>query len=429
MFLRRPKNRVKLFYSLCSLLLINLIIFCLNNLFSPSFAKSSATAIPTPTELRGVWLTNVASGVFFAPWGVNRSLRMLSSLNFNTVYPVVWNRGYTFYPSAVARQATNTSQNPQLKWFRGNSDLLAEIVRVGKREKLKVIPWFEYGFIVPANSEIAMLHPNWLTQASTGNKIILENQQENLVEPLPAKKINPISQWQQSLKSQLKIQQVWLNPFHPEVQQFIKELIVEIIANYDVDGIQLDDHFGLPVELGYDRYTSSIYRREHNGKNPPQNPRDREWMRWRANKLTEFMAQIDRSVKIVKPKIKIVLSPNSQDFAYRNYLQDWQTWVKRGLIDELILQAYQDDLSSFVAQLNEPALKVARSQIPVSIGIFTGSPSRPIEIERIEEKVKAIRDRSFAGVSFFYWESLWGYIAPESPKQRRKAFETIFAKS
>lgn len=425
LFLERRRKRTKLPYLLCLLLLISLSIFPLNYALSASSPKTSFT--PTPTELRGVWLTNVASGVLFAPWGINRSLKMLSDLNFNTVYPVVWNRGYTFYPSAIARGVTKVDRDPQLKWFRGKSDLLAEIVRIGKQKKLRVIPWFEYGFIVPANSELALLHPNWLTQASNGNKILLENKQEELGTSLPSKKSNTLVQWRKSFQTQLEIKQFWLNPFHPEVQQFIKELIVEIIANYDVDGIQLDDHFGLPVELGYDPYTTSVYRREHNGNNPPNNPRDPEWMSWRADKLTEFMAQIDRSVKIVKPKIKIVLSPNSYNFAYQNYLQDWQTWVKRGLIDELVLQVYQDDWQSFIAELAQPAVRSARKRIPVSVGIFTGTPSRPIEIDRIEQKVKVVRDRGFDGVSFFYWESLWGYIAPESPKQRRKVFQTIFA--
>ena len=53
-------------------------------------------AIPKPTELRGVWLTNVASGVLYTPWGINRAISQLASLKFNTIYPVVWNRGNTF---------------------------------------------------------------------------------------------------------------------------------------------------------------------------------------------------------------------------------------------------------------------------------------------------------------------------------------------
>ncbi|HEY9739314.1 MAG TPA: family 10 glycosylhydrolase [Coleofasciculaceae cyanobacterium] len=62
----------------------------------PQVVASSPTT-PASTELRGVWLTNVASPLLFIPWGVKRALHQLSLLNFNTVYPVVWNQGHTFY--------------------------------------------------------------------------------------------------------------------------------------------------------------------------------------------------------------------------------------------------------------------------------------------------------------------------------------------
>jgi uncharacterized lipoprotein YddW (UPF0748 family) len=48
---------------------------------------------------------------------------------------------------------------------------------------------------------------------------------------------------------------VWLNPFKPEVQQFINNLVAEIAVRYDIDGIQFDDHTALPSDFGYDPYT------------------------------------------------------------------------------------------------------------------------------------------------------------------------------
>jgi uncharacterized lipoprotein YddW (UPF0748 family) len=45
---------------------------------------------------------------------------------------------------------------------------------------------------------------------------------------------------------------------------------------------------------------------------------------------------------------------------------------------------------------------------------------------QIKAQVQVVRDRHFDGISFFYWESLWGYIVPESPQQRRKAFLDMF---
>ncbi|WP_347277127.1 family 10 glycosylhydrolase, partial [Coleofasciculus sp. FACHB-712] len=84
------------------------------SIYSPQFRTNSPPSVAS-TELRGVWLTNVASSVLFMPWGVNRAMHQLSQLHFNTVYPVVWNRGHTFYPSTVARRKTGRPQDQGLE--------------------------------------------------------------------------------------------------------------------------------------------------------------------------------------------------------------------------------------------------------------------------------------------------------------------------
>lgn len=377
---------------------------------------------PTPsasTELRGVWLTNVASPVLFIPWRVNHALHQLSQMNFNTVYPVVWNRGHTFYPSAVAKRVTGRPQDRMLELLRFGQDVLAEIVKQGNKHGLKVIPWFEYGFMTPPNSALARRHPDWITVRQDSTKTLKEVlDEQQLIQNVP-----------KFIRNGLVSKQVWLNPLHPQVQKFIRNLIVEVVTKYDVAGIQLDDHFGLPVELGYDAFTVRLYRQEHQGQSPPNDPLNEEWMRWRANKISDFMQQIFKAVKAVKPNAIVSLSPNSQDFSYRAYLQDWQYWVQRGWVEELVIQIYRDDLKSFVTQLSQPALEVARRQIPVGVGILTGTWGRPVDIAQISEQVKAVRDRGFDGVSFFYWESLWGYLAPESPRKRRKVFQALFPAS
>jgi len=398
-------NRVarRCFYFLiCLGLVASLTVFSLSS--PPVYSKKKS---PVTTEIRGVWLTNVASGVLFVPWGIDRALSQLSVLNFNTIYPVVWNRGQTFYKSAVAKKFTGSDTQPFLNLMHGGRDTLAKLIQLSQTKSLSVIPWFEYGFMTPHNSQLAKRYPDWLT---IGQKGI------NSIQEIPLEEIN----------SNLVTKQAWLNPLHPEVQEFIQALIVEVVKNYDVDGIQLDDHFGMPVQFGYDRFTIDLYQQEHQGKSPPSNPFNAEWMRWRADKITDFMAEIYQAVKAVKPKARISLSPNSQAFAYKYYLQDWESWVKKGLVNELILQVYRNDQSSFIAQLEQPAVEFARSQIPVGIGISTGTAHNPVQIAQIRKQVKAVRDRKFNGVSFFYWESLWGYIAPESPQQRRKAFLNMF---
>jgi uncharacterized lipoprotein YddW (UPF0748 family) len=182
------------------------------------------------------------------PGGVNRALHQLSQLNFNTVYPVVWNRGNTFYPSSVAKKVTGQSQNKLLGGLGLGRDVLAEIVKQGNRKKLRIIPWFEYGFMAPAGSELARRHPDWLTNRRNSTKTFKDVPEEQDILNSPKPDTPPFSEKVgQIVHDRVVTNQVWLNPFHPSVQKFILDLIVEVVTQYDVVGIQLDDHFGLPV--------------------------------------------------------------------------------------------------------------------------------------------------------------------------------------
>jgi len=381
-----------------------------------------AIAPPKTTEIRGVWLTNVASAVLFTPWGIDRALNQLAQLNFNTVYPVVWNRGSTFYPSAVAKKVTGRDRAFWLQVLRLGQDNLAQIVKQSHRHGLRVIPWFEYGFMAPASSALVKRHPNWLTARRDRSKLFHSAAND----PNLPKASNPKLE---KVDTPVGGKGVWLNPFHPEVQQFILNLIVEVVTKYDIDGIQLDDHFGLPNEFGYDAFTIAQYQQEHQGKIPPSNPVDSEWLCWRADKLTKFMQRVYQAVKAIKPNCLVTLSPNPQYYAYRATLQDWQRWVELGLVEELVCQVYRQSRQAFLAELQQSALQIARQKIPVGIGILTGSLSQPVAIEQIQSQVQLVRDRGYSGVSFFYWESLWGYIAPESPQERRDVFKSLFAPS
>lgn len=84
---------------------------CLSDRCHPVYRRAFFSAnqfnIAPPSsdrEIRGVWITNVGSGVLFAPWGIHRALEQLAALHFNTVYPVIWNGGHTFYPSNAAKK-------------------------------------------------------------------------------------------------------------------------------------------------------------------------------------------------------------------------------------------------------------------------------------------------------------------------------------
>ncbi len=363
-----------------------------------------------PPEIRGVWLTNIDSDVLFNQNTLSDGITTLKQLNFNTLYPTVWNWGYTLYPSQVAQPVTGKALDPT-EGLQGR-DILQEIMDQGHQADMAVIPWFEFGFMAPADSQLAKNHPQWLTQRKNGDKIWLEGNVHK---------------------------RVWLNPLHPEVQQFITDLVAEIVSNYEVDGIQFDDHFGIPFDFGYDDVTVKLYQQEHQGKLPPNPPRNlttsnncsvnsqawKEWTRWRANKITSYMTELFKTIKQTNPNVIVSLSPNPQPFSANCYLLDWHQWERRGLVEELVLQVYRPNLRDFQRELSRPEVQQAKQHIPFAVGILSGLKGRPVPMERVKMQVKTARQKQFAGISFFFYESLWNF-GIESPKERKSGYENLF---
>ncbi|MFB2977587.1 glycoside hydrolase family 10 protein [Microseira sp. BLCC-F43] len=371
--------------------MISFVTVLLASSFTPARAQLPTPEIPRQ-EIRGVWITSNDLDILKDRAKVQDATSQLRRLNFNTLYPVVWNSGYVMYPSPVAQR--NGIQPFVYKGSDGH-DILADLIVQSHRQNLLVIPWFEFGFMAPPTSELALNHPDWLTQKQDGS--------------------------QTSISAAGEVS--WLNPFHPEVQQFITDLVLEVVTKYDVDGIQFDDHMSLPREFGYDRYTVALYARE-TSNNPPTDPDDPAWMQWRSEKITAFMLQLNQAVKAQKPKAIFSVSPNYYDFAYKLHLQDWLTWVRMNIVDELIVQVYRHELNSFTAKIELPEIQESQQRIPTGIGIMAGLRNRPVSMPQIQSQVQAAQERGL-GVTFFYYESLWER-APEPVAERQAVFQNLF---
>lgn len=181
--------------------------------------------------------------------------------------------------------------------------------------------------------------------------------------------------------------------------------------------------------FGSIHFTVRLYQQSHQGLSPPDNPYNPEWVRWRPHRISKFINKIAQKIREIRPNCTISLSPNLQNFAYRSYLQDWQTWVQQGWIDELVLQVYRNNASQIQAELSQVSVQTAKQRIPVAIGLLSGVWRNPIEIARVQAQVNLVRRNGFDGVSFFYWESLMGYFSPESPYQRQQVLQEMFASS
>jgi uncharacterized lipoprotein YddW (UPF0748 family) len=82
-------------------------------------------------ELRGVWLTANDMPVLRDRDRMRQTMAQLARLNFNTVYPVVWNSGIAYYPSKVARE--RQIQDFSFLGLQGQ-DSLGELIAEGRRQ-------------------------------------------------------------------------------------------------------------------------------------------------------------------------------------------------------------------------------------------------------------------------------------------------------
>ena len=105
-------------------------------------------------------------------------------------------------------------------------------------------------------------------------------------------------------------------------------------------------HCVSPVEGGYDEKTVKRYREEC-GREPQPNPRERHWLHWRADIITEFVARLYREVKAINPDLLLSMSPSPYEWGLVEYLQDSKAWVDKNLVDLLHPQFYRRDFNAY----------------------------------------------------------------------------------
>lgn len=328
-------------------------------------------------ETRGVWITTTDSRVLYSRQSIAEAMDFLADTGFNVVFPVVWNRGFTIYPSAIMRQQFGVEIDSR---FRGR-DPLAEVIIEAQRVGIKVIPWFEYGFVCSYNQNGGHLlakKPEWAARDRSGN-LLKKNDFE------------------------------WMNGLDREVQDFMMSLMLEVARNYPVDGIQGDDHLACPSEGGYDQKTVALYRQTFNSE-PPQNCKDRQWLQWRADIVTDFLARLYQEVKAINPDLLVSISPSHYEWGLIEYLQDTKTWVDRKVVDMIHPQLYRRDFNGYrflVDQLVDQQFTGEQLEcLSPAILLVNRGTSYRISPQDLLQAIAYNRSRGIQGEVFFFYEGL-----------------------
>lgn len=337
---------------------------------------TSAVRTQHVDELRAVKLTLAGSNLLYNDSAIAEAMDYLASIGVNMVLPVVWARGYTMYPSDVMHNVFGKRIFPD---FSGR-DPLERIIIEAHRNGIEVLPWFEYGFAASfgqLGGHILQKFPEWALHDREG-KVLVKNGFD------------------------------WMSGINPDVQDFIISLVVEVLDNYDVDGIEFSDRMpAMPVEGGYDSVTVALYQSEHNGEAPPDNYADPGWMRWRADQLNRFYGRVRDSVKVRGEYLINASSPNVYPWGYSEYLQDSKTWITDGTIDHLIPQWYRYSLPEYTYEVEQTLFHTPpEKHHKIYAGMLMKYGEYLISPDFLLDSIEAHRSRGVRGEAYFYYVGL-----------------------
>lgn len=285
-------------------------------------AANSALANALPydkDELKGVWIRPTETSAE----GVIATLDKIKASGIDNVFLETYYHGKTIFPSKTMERYQFLSQNEKFVGF----DPLKVWVDEAHKRNMKVHIWFETFYVGNDNPKdnpksILAVNPCW------GNKTKRDFDSLN---PVP---------------SLSEHNGYFIDPANPDVQEFLEELITEIICNYHPDGINLD-YIRYPQSVsakfasydlsnwGYTDYARTEFKNLYD-KDPVDITTDDPlwpcWAKYRQDKITSFVLRISQLTKKNNTMLTAVIFPDKQK-ALETKQQDWKTWSALGYVD------------------------------------------------------------------------------------------------
>lgn len=292
-------------------------------------AANSALETSLPfkkNELKGVWIRPTET----SSESIINTLNRIQAAGIDNIFLETYFHGKTIFPSKTMGKYHYLVQNEKFAGF----DPLKVWVEEAHKRNIKVNIWFETFYVgnqpPKSNSKsILAVNPSWGNVTKRDALAATENETSST----PSSSLSEHGGY-------------FLDPANPDVQEFLEDLIKEIVHCYHPDGINLD-YIRYPQSIaakftGYDfsNWGYTDYARNDFKKHYCIDPIDIAqsdsawaiWDKYRQDRITQFVLRVSR---ITKPKnilLTAVIFPDRQK-ALETKQQDWRSWSALGYID------------------------------------------------------------------------------------------------
>jgi uncharacterized lipoprotein YddW (UPF0748 family) len=213
------------------------------------------------------------------------------------------------------------------------------------------------------------------------------------------------------------VEGMYSSPSHPEVQERVYQIWMELAERYELDGIHFDYVRFPSADFDYsagalDRFRSWVAPRLSASRLEALDAayvRDpfaftdavpNLWADFRREQITGLVARIHRGVKARRPDIVVsaAVFSNVQD-AYDARFQDWRAWLDAGIVDVIVPMAYTPANGIFARQIREAAVSAGRrDRVWAGIGAYLNG------VDGTLEKIDLARAEGVGGLVLFSYD-------------------------
>ncbi|MBI4535152.1 MAG: family 10 glycosylhydrolase [Ignavibacteriae bacterium] len=344
-----------------------LLIICI----ATSASSQSSSVSPPKREVRGVWITT-ATGLDWPKSTVvdeqKNSLRTivqnLKQANFNTIFFQVRARGDAYYRSQYEPWAENLTgtlgKDPG--W-----DPLALLLEEAHKRGMEVHAWFNL-YKVRGLNPAGPSSPQHPTRA--------------------------YPHWVRVYQDE-----AWLDPGIPEVREYLIRVALDLVRNYDIDGINFD-FIRYP---GKDFPDMETHLRYGNGMSRDD---------WRRSNIDKFVSEFYDRAMAIKPMLKVGSAPlaiyqnSNLTGSYYTYAQDSYGWLKKQKHDYLSPQMYWS-LGGNNGEPNFATLSRAWKRYEAGRHIYAGIGAyKPDVVPEIPAEIDTTRVSGLLGQVYFRYDNI-----------------------
>ncbi len=371
--------------------------------FAPPLAP-----VHTQGEVRALWVVRTS---LTSRADVATMVDAARASGFNTLLVQIRARGDSYFANGLEPRPFALVGEPAF-------DPLAATIARAHDAGLQVHAWINVNLVAGANElpsardHVIYRHPQWLMVPRALAEDLLS------VEPRSPEYLGRLTRYVRSQSSE--VEGLYLSPIEDQAADHTVAVVRDVVSRYAVDGVHLDYVRYPNDEFDYSRGALTAFRRAVIGDLSAADLRGYDarlagepliytrafperWRAFRAGRMTTLMSRLRDAVRAAKPSaiVSAAVSPDADEAASRR-LQDWRTWLDRGIVDVICPMAYTSDGTLFTSQIAAVHAMAGRHPVWAGIGAYR------LSSDQIVENVRTARRLGAGGIVLFSYDSLTG---------------------